>query len=229
MPAPRPAPDIDQHELGTDATTIAVFGLGRAPIEPDRAEIGFGATATAASAAAARNDVATAMTAVLAAVRAQGVTMLRTASLSVAPRYDHRGESPLITGYEATNAVTATISDLATVGAVVDAAIGAGATTLDGPRFFAADPSAAITSARRSAVADAADRATTLAEATGLAIVGVASMSEGGPRPMPMPKGVRMMALAESVPSPVEIGIDDVQVQVEVVYLAARVTGDGAR
>jgi uncharacterized protein len=201
-------------------TTITVAGLGHAPIQPDRAEIGLGANASAETAAEARTAVAAAMTAILAAVRGLGVRTLRTSSLSVAPRYDHRGETMRIVGYEATNAVTATIEDLETLGAVVDAAIAAGATSLDGPRFFAADPSGAIATARRLAVEDAAGRATTLAEAAGLRVIGIASISEGGERPIPIPRAARVMALADAVPSPVEVGADEVRVEVEVVYRA---------
>ncbi|MET1231950.1 MAG: SIMPL domain-containing protein [Candidatus Limnocylindrales bacterium] len=208
-------------DTGPEAgTTITVAGLGSAPIQPDRAEIGLGANASADTAAEARDTVAAAMTAILAAVRGLGVRTLRTSNLSVAPRYDHRGETTHIVGYEATNAVTATIEDLETLGAVVDAAIAAGATSLDGPRFFAADPSEAIATARRLAVEDAAGRATTLAEAAGLQVIGIVSISEGSDRPIPIPRAARMMALADAMPSPIEVGADEVRVEVEVVYRA---------
>ena len=201
-------------------TTITVTGLGRSSLQPDRAEVGLGANASADTAAEARTAVAAAMTAILAAVRGQGVRTLQTSNLSVAPRYDHRNETARIVGYEATNAVTTTIDDLDTLGAVVDAAIAAGATSLDGPRFFAADPSEAFASARRLAVEDAVGRATTLAEAAGLRITGVASISEGDGRPIPIPRAARMMAVAEAAPSPIEVGANEVRVEVEVVYRA---------
>jgi uncharacterized protein YggE len=35
-----------------------------------------------------------------------------------------------------------------------------------------------------------------------------------------MLKAARMMALAEAAPSPVEVGTDEVRVQIEVVYIA---------
>ena len=201
-------------------TTITVTGIGRASLQPDRAEVGLGANASADTAAEARTAVAAAMTAILAAVRGQGVRTLQTSNLSVSPRYDHRNETARIVGYEATNAVTTTIDDLDTLGAVVDAAIAAGATSLDGPRFFAADPSEAFARARRLAVEDAMGRATTLAEAAGLRITGIASISEGGGRPIPIPRAARMMAIAEAAPSPIEVGANEVRVEVEVVYRA---------
>ena len=90
-------------------TTITVTGLGRSSLQPDRAEVGLGANASAETAAEARTAVAAAMTAILAAVRGQGVRTLQTSNLSVAPRYDHRNETARIVGYEATNAVTMTM------------------------------------------------------------------------------------------------------------------------
>jgi uncharacterized protein YggE len=223
MPVPHvpAAASEDVTDEPVPGTIITVIGVGSVAIEPDRAEVGLGATTVAPTAAEARDAVAAAMTAILAAIRSQGVRTLRTSTLSVTPRYDHRGDEPRITGYEATNAVTATIERLETVGAVVDAAIGAGAVSLDGPRFYTADPAEATATARRLAVEDATRRATVLAQASGLRLVGVVAISEGGARPAPLPRAARLTAMAESVPSPVEVGLDEVRVQIEVVFRAA--------
>ena len=203
-------------------TTITVIGVGRIAIRPDVADIRVGTTLSAETAAAARDAVARIMAAVLRAVRSLGIedSDLQTSSLMVTPRTDYRTGTARVTGYEATNAVSVVVRDLETLGALVDQAVTAGATTIDGPSFRLSDPAEATTAARRLAVEDAADRAATLAAAAGLRIVGVASMGEGGVRPMPLPRAARMMAVAEASPSPVEIGSDEVRVQVEVVYLA---------
>ena len=95
-----------------------------------------------------------------------------------------------------------------------------GDTSIEGPTFRLDDPREAMRPRRRLAVEDAAERAATLAEAAGLRITGIASISEGGARAMPMPRAARMMAMAEAIPSPVEVGTDEVRVQVEVVYHA---------
>ena len=202
---------------------ITVSGIGRVAIRPDVADLRVGATVAAETAAAAREATAGIMTAVAATIRALGIRDedLQTASLLVTPRTDYSGGTPRVTGYEATNALAVVVRDLERLGSLVDKAVEAGATSVDGPTFRLADPREATTSARRLAVEDAAGRAATLAEAAGLRIVGIASIGEGGTRPMPMPRAARMMAMADAAPSPVEVGTDEVRVEVEVVYLAS--------
>ncbi len=218
------------NEPGAEAgATITVTGVGRVAIRPDVADLRVGATVSAETAAGARDVAARIMTAVLAALRSLGVkdADLQTSSLMVTPRTDYSAGTPRVTGYEATNAVAVVVRDLETLGGIVDRAVAAGATSIEGPTFRLADPADATTAARRLAVEDAADRAATLAAAAGLRIMGVASIGEGGARPMPLPKAARMMAIAEASPSPVEVGSDEVRVQVEVVYLAGEPAGRG--
>jgi len=220
---------MDQEQAAI--THISVSGVGRVPVRPDVADLRIGATLAAETAAEARDGVARTMTAVLSAMRDLGVGAadLQTSSLMVNPRTDYSGATPRVTGYEATNAVAVVCRDLESLGAIVDRSVAAGATSIDGPTFRLADATAATASARRLAVEDAAARASTLAEAAGLHVVGVASIGEGDARPLPTPKGARMMALAEAAPSPVEVGGDEVRVQVDAVYLAAEGSMGGAR
>jgi uncharacterized protein YggE len=201
---------------------ITVTGIGRVAIRPDVADVRIGAMVAAETAAEARDRVAGIMTAVLRAVRALGAQDgdLQTSSLAVTPRTDYSAGIPRVTGYEATNAVAIVVRDLDKLGDIVDGAVAAGATSIDGPTFRLADPNDASATARRLAVEDAAERAATLAQAAGLQITGIASIDEAGTRPMPLPKAARMMAMAEGGPSPIEVGTDEVRVQVEVTYLA---------
>ena len=73
--------------------------------------------------------------------------------------------------------------DLATLGAVVDGALGAGATSLDGLAFRVEDPSAAEAAARTAAVAQARARAEVLAAAADVRLAGVSDIVEGGAPP----------------------------------------------
>jgi uncharacterized protein len=210
-------------ELGVAAgVPITVTGVGRVTIRPDVADVRVGAMVAARTAAEARDRVAGIMSAVLAAIRALGAkdADLQTSSLTITPRTDYSAGTPQVTGYEAANTVAVVVRDLDDLGAIVDGAVAAGATSIEGPTFRLADLRDASAAARRLAVEDAAERAATLAQAAGLQITGIASIGEGGARPMPMPREARMMATAEAVPSPVEVGTDEIRVQVEVTYLA---------
>ena len=216
MPASRQPKD---QETGT----IVVAGVGRVAVQPDVADLRLGLAVARPTVGAARTEAATTMEAILAAVRGTGVERrdIRTTLLSVQPRYDYRdNQSPVLTGYELANAVEVTVRDLARVGEVVDASLGAGATSLDSLSFRLADPEPAEREARVLAMAAARARADVLAEAAGLQIFGVSDIVEAGASPPPMPrmKAERMM-LADS-PTPIEAGSMEVVVGVTVTYRA---------
>ena len=199
-----------------DGGTIVVTGTGRVSVQPDVADLRLGVNVARPSVEAARIEAARTMDAILAAVDAAGVprTDVRTAMLSVQPRYDYRdGRAPALTGYDIANVVDVTVRDLGT--------LGAGATSMDGLTFRVADPAPAEREARVRAMAEARARADVLADAAGLTIDGVVDIVESAPvrPPIPMPKAERM-AMAADVATPVEGGELEVAVSVTVTYRA---------
>jgi uncharacterized protein YggE len=202
--------------------TISVPGMGRVLVEPDIATLRLGVLVVRATAAAARESAALTMNAVLASLTDKGVAKRdqRTALLSLSPVTDYSSDKgPRVTGYQAANSVSVTVRDLSLAGTLIDAALGAGATSLDGLDFSIADPNAAEEEARKAAMADAKRRATTIAAAAGVTlgpVVGVSEGSGGGPAPYPMP---RMMAMkAEAADTPVEAGSQEIAVSVSVAF-----------
>src|SRR3954471_13288167 len=156
------------------AGTIVVSGTGRVAVDPDVADLRLGVAISRPTVGAARTAAAEAMTAILTAVTDAGVARrdVRTSVLSVQPRYDYRdGKAPTLTGYDLANVVEVTVRDLATLGAVVDGALAAGAppprgrgaagalaaggTSLDALTFRVDDPREAEHAARTAAVVEA--------------------------------------------------------------------------
>ncbi len=204
--------------------TIVVGGTGRVAVDPDVADLRLGVAISRATVAEARSAAAGAMTAILAAVEAAGVAGrdTRTTLLSVQPRYDYRdGQAPTLAGYDLSNVVEVTVRDLAALGGVVDGALEAGATSLDGLAFRVEDPTEAERAARTSAVAQARARAEVLAAAAGVAIAGVSDIVEGGPPPAwPIAKVARLTMATESS-TPVEAGVTEIAVTVTVTFRIA--------
>jgi uncharacterized protein len=205
--------------------TIVVSGTGRVALEPDIADLRLGVAVSRPTVEAARSEAARVMEAILAAVDEAGISRrdVRTALLSVQPRYDYReSRAPALTGYELANVVEVTVRDLAKLGDVVDGTLAAGATSMDGLTFRVDDPGPAEAEARRQAMAAARARADILADAAGLAIDGVADIVEGTPMrpPIPFLKAERMALAAADVSTPVEGGSLDVTVTVTVTYRA---------
>lgn len=204
---------------------ISVPGHGAVRVAPDIAEIRLGVVTVRPTASDARTAAATTMDALLAALRAGGVAGrdLRTSLLSLDAVRDYADGSPRITGYQLANVVEATIRSIDAVGALVDAALGAGATSLDGLTFRLEDPTEALAEARRLAVADARRRAATLAAEAGVAVGGVLTIVEGAgfaPGP-PHPVALLRAKDAASMTTPVEAGTSELSVELSVEFAIA--------
>jgi uncharacterized protein len=204
--------------------TIVVTGTGRVAVIPDVADLRLGVAVSRPTVAAARAAAAGSMAAVLEAVLASGVVRrdVRTTLLSVQPRYDYRdGSGPTLAGYDLANVVDVIVRDLATLGDIVDGALTAGATSLDGLTFRVEDPRAAENAARTAALVEARARADVLAEAAGIVVAGVAGIVEGGPPPSwPYPMAARLTQVAETA-TPLEAGSTEIAVTVTVTFRIA--------
>lgn len=218
----RPARAVDPAT--TPEHTISVSGIGRITTVPDVADVRVGVMITRTKVRDAQAAAATAMQAVIAALRKAGIADkdVQTTSLSLQPVYDNssNGNATRLTGYQIVNAVQATVRKLDTISDVIDGALAAGATTLDGITFRVDDPSAAETQARDAAMKNARAKADALAKAAGVSITGVSSISEqSGPVPVPMAYLAGGAALDKAASTPVQVGTNEVDVSVSVVYL----------
>jgi len=198
---------------------IVVTGAGRVARPPDTAVIDIGVEARAARLAEATANVDRAMRAVLAQLKSAGVgdADVRTTIYAVNPVAEPRppGEQGVrIAGYQVTNVVQVRSRDVAGVGRIVDAAVGAGANVVRHIQFTLDDPSRAEAEARALAMQDAAARARQIAAAAGVRLGRLLSVSESSPvRPvtrMPMAMGAAL--------GPVEPGQLDVTVTLEARY-----------
>ena len=100
---------------------------------------------------------------VIAAVKAAGGTEVKTQSVSLSPRYNETNE---VQAFVATNTVSATIKEIAKAGALIDAAVDAGANQVYGPSLSRGDQGELYRSALKAAVADARASAQALAAAS---------------------------------------------------------------
>jgi hypothetical protein len=186
---------------------LVVTGTGEVSARPDIAVISAGVVAQAATASAALAANTRAMHAVLEQLRAAGLAAedIQTAQFAVTPLYENRPpdpqrtEPPAIVGYQVSNRVTARVRDIDRLGATLDALVGAGANSIDGPYFDVADPARLLGEARDAAVADALAKARRYASAAGVQLGEIIAIEDGGayapPRPM-----MRAEAMAAAVP-----------------------------
>ncbi len=152
--------------------SINVHGVGTASETPDKATLTIGIETDAPTAQVAMRDNNTKATELIKLLKVNGVAdkNVQTSQLSVNPRYDEKGTK--IVGYQVSNLVTVTVTELAKVGPVIDAAAGAAGDSLrlQNLSFGLSDDSAAMKAARIKAVENAKAQAEQLATAAGVKV-----------------------------------------------------------
>jgi uncharacterized protein YggE len=181
------APSAAQAQTVAETTsalprTITVVGEGTVKIKPDIAQANIGVEVIRPTVKAASSGAKESMDAVLEALKEQGVDEkdIQTSGFSVWTErpYGPEGPSGDEVLYHVSNQVAVTIRDLETVGAVLGAAIEAGANNIYGVTFSLADPSQVESGARKEAVADAQAKARELATLNDIKVGDVVSVSE---------------------------------------------------
>ena len=225
------APALAQTNAEFAATTVSLSATGDVKVTPDRAILGLGVTAEAPTAADAMRQNASQMSAVIAALKSRGVPdrSIRTQGLNLQPQYAFTPNQPQrLTGYHALNTVSVTLEDMDKVGALLDAAVAAGANQINGVSFSLKDPAAAEDQARAEAIRVLKAKAEIYAQANGLRVARLVRMSEGagaqGVQPLglnPVVVTASRVAAASPLP-PVSAGELDVRVQVSAVYELSR-------
>ena len=170
---------------GPQNHTISTSGTATVRVKPDTVIVSFSVAKRALTVALVRsaNVKSTAdATAALDALKIPG-TQTQTSSVAVRVMWRNYDQSLELQGYEMTNAFTVRIvntdaDQLAKFAArVVDAALAAGATGIDGVTFMKADDSALRRECMQQAFADARKNAEALAQAAGVKIRGVQTIS----------------------------------------------------
>lgn len=209
----RPLPELAGTRLDVSAT-------GESRRTPDLATISTGVVTQAASARAAMADNAARMTAIVAALRRAGLADrdIQTSAIRLSPQYRYAdNQPPVLTGYQATNQVSARLRDLARAGGVLDALVAAGANQIDGPDLSVDKPEAALDEARAAALATARARAELYARAAGLHVQRIVRISESGDGE-PVARPMMMTAMRKADATPVEAGEETLRVTLQVTF-----------
>lgn len=211
-------------EARAEAPVAQITVTGEAVVQavPDMATISLGVTTMGATGSEAMDANSAALAKVIARLKAAGIAErdLQTQNLSLNPNwssYDSSvsGAPQTITGYTASNILSVKVRDLAVLGAVLDAAVGDGANTLNGLSFDLSQPRPAQDAARTEATKDARARAELLAAAAGVKLGRVLSISETQSYGQPMPVAYKADA---AMAVPVQAGEVGMSASVTVVF-----------
>lgn len=182
--------------------TITVSGTGEAVAIPDIATFSFSVTKEAKTSAEAQKLATDISNKILDAVKKNGVAEkdIKTTNYSLYPKYDYPqvvcsaiypsncpSGREVLRGYEISQTFEVKIRDIEKSGQIVSDATGAGATNINGPTFGVDKEEEVIAKARNEAIADAKNKAESIADGLGVKLVRVVAFNEnevGYPTPM---------------------------------------------
>lgn len=200
--------------------TITVTATGVAAATPDTAHITSGVVVEAATAREALTANSASMSSLIKGVKALGVEPkdLRTSALRVEPRYTspRDGGTPTINGYRVVNDVAVTVRNLDRLGEILDKLVSLGANQMSGLTFEVSNAESLKDQARKDAMANALRRAELYAQAAGVGVGGVLSISEDTPAIQPRVATFDRSAMMKNVP--VEPGTELLEATVTVTW-----------
>lgn len=205
------------------APSIEVTGNGEVRAAPDRATMDVAVEthgATAADAAAANAALSRKVAEALKA-KLGDTGRIQTGSYNLMPEYRQRPNETTsqIIGYQAVNTVSVETTALDRIGALIDAAISAGANRIDSVNFTLRDQSGPRNEAIAKAAADASSQARALATALGVKLKRVLRASTTSePRPIRFMEMANARMAAVSEPTPISPGQITVPATVNLTY-----------
>ena len=184
---------------------ISVSGEGSVTVEPDLAVLNIGVETRGDTVSEARDEAATAMAAIIAAVKLHELTDddIQATSFNVRPRYDYRDGAEMLLGYQVNHRTTMKLRDLDSVGKIIDdvADAGGNATRINGISFTVEDRAPFMEELREAAVEDAMAKARHYAELTGVELGGLIYLTEAGagsPGPFPRFESYALLAASDT-------------------------------
>ena len=205
-------------------TRVMVAGDSIVQAQPDAAMITVSVVTQSKRALDAQQENAAKSDAVVRALKGAAGTgaEVKTSGYSLQPQRLYReNQPPTITGYEARNSVTVTLSDLTKVGAVIDATAQAGANDVAGISFTLRQDRPARNQALAEATREAMGKAQAIAQALGGRVVRILEVQEEGTvRPRPIYQAemdVTRARAATAPPTPIEAGTLDITSRVQLV------------
>jgi len=214
----RPAPEV--MTVGQGLTAV---GHAELKLKPDIAVLNLGVVTQSRDQAEAVRTNATRAAAVIGALRGAGVAEkdIQTQFFGVQPQYDYTAQPPVLTGYQVTNSLQVTVRDLAKTGQVIDKITQVGANQINGVSFDLADRTKAQGDALIRAVVMAKGKATGMAQAAGVSLGRLVSLTEGTVAPVQPVFMAAMRASAGPLPSTTPVEAQQIVITADVTAVYA--------
>jgi uncharacterized protein YggE len=211
-------------DISTPPNSITVSGYDSVIVSPTVADINIGVTTTNKDVTIAQSDNAKKMDAVYKALATLGIPKdkIKTTSYYINPRYDYLEKGSVLVGYDVSNYIQVTVTDLKKISNVIDLTVKQGINQANSITFNITDEQRQeiYLKALAKAVVNAKSKATALSNAAGVTIAKPAQIVENSSNvSVPMPYyGKTMSEVADSVSTPISAGEMRVEASVTLVY-----------
>ena len=209
-------PDGAHGKGSPSGQTITVTATGTSERAPDHAQMGFAVVTRSDTARQALASNSADTRRMVDALRRAGIDAksIQTQDVSLDPHFTEDGSR--IDGYTARNSVTVS-SPIGRAGAVVDAAVAAGANEISGPSLRVSDRDRLYQVALKDAVRAARAKAAAIAQAAGVQAGAVTNVVENGGAPQPY----AFQAARLSASAPIEPGTQKIEADATVTFAIA--------
>ena len=182
-----------------EGAQLSVRGGAMVNVPADRAYVNLGVRVTNGEVVQAQSLLNQNIQAVVEALKALGLpeVNITTDAISLYPNYNYE-EEERVESYTAYTSIRARVDDMDQVGACIDTAFAAGANTLDYVEYVASDTEAASRKALHDAVESANEKAEVLAEASGMKLGSIISITESDDAQYNLPVMYKSGAAAEA-------------------------------
>jgi hypothetical protein len=219
-----------QNTTTNTNNALSLTGTASTIVKPDKVTVSLGVETTNKTADAALAANSKIMNKVIDALKATGVkdNETSTSSFSISPNYNYSQQSSTasrITGFTVSNAIQIESTNINNTSKWIDAAIAAGANTVDRIDFALSDKKLEETknSLIKQAMQDARAKADIVASAAGVRVAGIRSINLNElaiqPPPAPIPLAKQSLATSEARPTPIISGQEKVTTNIGIIFL----------
>lgn len=214
----------DNYNLNNDNSTrgknrLKVLGKGTVSVKPDSAEVVVGVITENTQLEVAQEENANTTQQVINSIKAIGVPLknIQTQNYNIRANYDYINGRQIFRGYEVTNNLEILISNINTVGEIIDTAVKNGANSLGGIIFIISDQTKYYYEALKSAVEDAQNKARIIANELNVNLniipIQISEQSEANNAPLVM------TFKSTSNNTPIEAGENTIDADIEAVFV----------
>ncbi len=213
-----------ETNTGKVSRTLSVSGTGMVMAIPDIVRISAGVETQAQSAGGALAGNTAAMSAAFELLLRSGIAQkdLQTSNFSISPQY-YRGKDnaqpAAIIGYRVSNQLNVTVRNVASLGGILDALVRQGVNNINNVGFSVSKPQPKMDMARQKAMEDARRKALLYANAAGVKLGKVMTISEQGGYVEPSPRYAARAMAASAGPVPIAGGEHSLRVNVTVSWI----------